>query len=190
MSMDPREISPELVLVDPELAVVARRLLPDPGAFGRAAPPAELADDARLVPTKPRTGVSRRRRLRRPLVLLAAVSLIVAAVFIGYARSSVPRPSLAPPTTDPRLRQAGPRSAQTIRWAQVRGATYYDLVLWRDGKRVLDLWPTSARVLLHDRLAPGRYRWFVYPGFGAKASQRYGSLAGSGMFVIEQGVDG
>jgi hypothetical protein len=82
---------------------------------------------------------------------------------------------------------------QTVAWEPVRDATYYDLVLWRDGERVLDLWPASARAVvprnwrrndIQGLLLPGRYLWFVYPGFGAKASQQYGTLAGNGSFVV------
>ena len=85
------------------------------------------------------------------------------------------------------------RAGQQLRWNAVAGATYYNLVLWRDGKRVLDLWPTSPQAVLpsawsyhgiQHRLVPGRYLWFVYPGIGAKASQQYGALAGSGVVVV------
>jgi hypothetical protein len=308
MTLDLREISPELVLVDPDLAAVARRHLPEPGSFEQpSAEPAALADEGALVQATRRTDV-RRRVVRQPFLLLAAASLALNALFIGHAQSSVDRPSLAaagppeplsgeapnvrlggvvlshgsnvwsasspasgPPLRErlsmrpalgrrvavlgdtsaadtprphaegpsggherrhvapaarrhtsstppkrkrhearravPRKQSSGLRAAprarsgaqgtaqQTIRWTQVPGATYYNLVLWREGERVLDLWPTSARARLPrsgsagraDRgLSPGRYLWFVYPGFGAKASQHYGALAGSGQLVIEQ----
>ena len=90
---------------------------------------------------------------------------------------------------------AANRAGQRLRWNAVKGATYYNLVLWRDGKRVLDLWPTSSQAVLpstwsyrgiRDRLLPGRYLWFVYPGIGAKASRHYGALAGSGVLVVGQ----
>jgi hypothetical protein len=86
------------------------------------------------------------------------------------------------------------RAGQHLRWKAVAGATYYNLVLWRNGKRVLDVWPTSPQAVLpsnwtdhgiQDRLVPGRYLWFVYPGLGAKASQHYGPLAGSGVLVVQ-----
>jgi hypothetical protein len=86
-------------------------------------------------------------------------------------------------------------AVQTVRWKPVSGATFYNLVLWRDGKRVLDLWPTSPRAVLprdwsyrggHHRLRAGRYLWFVYPGFGAKASRQYGTLDGSGVVVVKK----
>ena len=33
-------------------------------------------------------------------------------------------------------------------------------------------------------LAPGRYRWYVWPGFGARAERRFGRLVGSRSFVV------
>jgi hypothetical protein len=88
----------------------------------------------------------------------------------------------------------GGRALRRLQWNAVARATYYNLVLWRDGKRVLDLWPTSPRVVVpatsvnHGPLAhlsPGRYLWFVYPGFGAKPAQKYGALAGTGVLVVQ-----
>jgi hypothetical protein len=35
-------------------------------------------------------------------------------------------------------------------------------------------------------LAPGRYLWFAYPGFGPKASARYGKHAQSGVLVVSK----
>jgi hypothetical protein len=89
---------------------------------------------------------------------------------------------------------AGGRALRRLQWNAVAGATYYNLVLWRDGKRVLDLWPTSPRVVVPTtsvnhrplaRLSPGRYLWFAYPGFGAKPAQKYGALAGTGVLVVQ-----
>jgi hypothetical protein len=56
----------------------------------------------------------------------------------------------------------------------VRGAGYYNLQLWRHGRKILSVWPALPRCQLKRRwryggrswrLEPGRYRWFVWPGF-------------------------
>ncbi len=61
----------------------------------------------------------------------------------------------------------------------------YNLILWRDGKRVLDLWPIRASVAIPtDRLERGTYEWFVYPIIGRDRGQRYGELAGHGTIAI------
>lgn len=177
MTVDLHDISPELVLVDPELAKVARLHLPEPGSFGRRPEPAsiEVAQSA--------SRSSRHRWwLSQPLILLVFIGLIGSALFIGRATSSVPRPWLSQTAVQP------------ITWEPVTGATYYDLVVWQDGRRVLDLWPTAAAVSVPrnandergDGLGAGQYLWFAYPGFGAKSSKQYGALAGSGAFVVHQ----
>src|SRR5919201_1223460 len=253
------ELSPELVLVDPELAPKARLRLPEPGSFRATALPA-----AKVVPEVVPAAVAvagdngnrPRRKGRRLLLLLAAASLALNGVFIAHARSSVARPTLGPAVPHlgrvaatgalasaagsrsqpgrirrirraldhrrpvhahpnrPRRQRVGSRVAaakhaprhvaaargveanatvQSVRWGAVPGATYYDLVMWRNGTRVLDLWPTSLHVVLprdgrhrgaHRRLVAGRYLWFAYPGFGAKASRRYGPLAQGGVLVV------
>jgi hypothetical protein len=74
----------------------------------------------------------------------------------------------------------------------VRRATYYNVQLYRGGK-VLSEWPTRPTLELKYawkfagrgyRLRPGRYRWYVWPGFGKKAAGRYGTLIGTGTFVV------
>jgi hypothetical protein len=296
--MDLHEISPELVLVDPELAALARLQLPEPGSFWASnvpSPPTARSAVGVARPLEATARDKRRRNARRPLLLLAAASLTLNALFIGRAAWPVPRPSLltngssvaayagdllagpvdpasaalisaplgtasasrrsqtaatttrrreatgafATATNAPRRRGRGradglapvaehkpqwhpgtlvrrrtrhavsslpaaelpapPAGAgedvtmQTVAWEPVRDATYYNLVLWRDGERVLDLWPASSRAVVprnwsrngvQGLLLPGRYQWFVYPGFGAKASQQYGTLAGNGSFVV------
>ena len=176
MTVDLHDISPELVLVDPELAEVARLHLPEPGSFGRRPQAASIE-----VATSESRSSRHRWWLSQPLILLVFIGLIGSALFIGRATSSVPRPWLS--QTD----------VQTITWQPVAGATYYDLVVWQDGRRVLDLWPTAAAVSVPtsasgggDGLGAGRYLWFAYPGFGAKSSTQYGALAGSGAFVVHQ----
>ena len=158
MTIDLHDISPELVLVDPELAAVARLHLPEPGSFGRR-------PETASVEVKRSESRSGRHRwwLSQPLSLLVFVAIVASALFIGRAMSSVPRPWLSQTAT------AG--AVQTIAWRPVAGATYYDLVVWQDGRRVLDLWPTAAAVSVpqnaSDRagngLGAGHYLWFAYP---------------------------
>jgi hypothetical protein len=177
MAIDLKHISPELALVDPELAAVARLHLPEPGSFGRRPEgPAEVGPPPR---------VESRRRVSQPFVLFVLVLIVASALFIGRAMSSVPRPWLSE-TANPGV------AVQTITWRPVSDATYYDLVVWRDGRRVFDMWPTAAAadVPLNARssggsgLEAGHYLWFAYPGFGARAANQYGPLVGSGALVV------
>jgi hypothetical protein len=84
-------------------------------------------------------------------------------------------------------------SPPLLRWTPVRRATYYNVQLYRNGKKVLSIWPAKPHLQLqrswrHDgrkyTLKPGKYRWFVWPGFGKRSAGRYGHRIGSGSFVV------
>ncbi len=92
------------------------------------------------------------------------------------------------PLRGTRLR-AGPR----LRWPAVRGASYYNLQMYRGKRKVLTAWPAHAHLKLHRRwvfqghrirLIPGTYRWYVWPGYGSRAAHRYGSFIGQSSFTI------
>jgi hypothetical protein len=78
-------------------------------------------------------------------------------------------------------------------WAAVPGAKYYNVQLFRGGRKVLSVWPRRARFQLRaawrfggssHRLTPGRYHWYVWPGFGRVSESRYGKRAASRDFVL------
>jgi hypothetical protein len=92
-----------------------------------------------------------------------------------------------------------------LRWANVANASYYNLQLYRlgstvqastaqPGQKLLSAWPTKPRYALTKKwkyagrtrqLTPGRYIWFVWPGFGSRAAQRYGAVLGQSTFVVK-----
>jgi hypothetical protein len=83
--------------------------------------------------------------------------------------------------------------APVLRWRAVDRARYYNVQLFRGTRKVLSAWPAGPRLRLHRRwhyggstrrLAPGVYRWFVWPGYGRRAARHYGSLLGSRRFVV------
>ncbi|HET7555949.1 MAG TPA: hypothetical protein VFJ75_09890, partial [Gaiellaceae bacterium] len=87
-----------------------------------------------------------------------------------------------------------PRVAEQpiLRWPAVRGARYYNVQLYRGSKRVYAAWPTTNQLGLPEawrwsgkkhRLGPGRYRWYVWAGFGARSFARYRAV-GSAQFVV------
>jgi hypothetical protein len=74
-----------------------------------------------------------------------------------------------------------------LRWTPVRGARYYNLQLWRRGRKILSVWPARPKGRWKVgggswRLEPGRYRWFVWPGFGPRSKADYGRRLGPGRF--------
>jgi hypothetical protein len=79
-----------------------------------------------------------------------------------------------------------------LAWAAVDKATHYNVQLWRRGK-IFSAWPKGTSIRLRRawtyggrryRLTPGRYRWYVWPGYGRPAAKRYGPLLGSSSFVV------
>ena len=79
-----------------------------------------------------------------------------------------------------------------LRWGRVRGATYYNVQLFRGSKRIFSAWPTMHQTGIPTswtwsghrfRLTPGQYRWYVWAGLGARKLARY-RLAGSERFVV------
>ena len=80
-----------------------------------------------------------------------------------------------------------------LRWKRVAGATYYNVQLWRDGVKLLSFWPIRTSLQLKRRwsyqgrryvLTPGTYRWYVWPGLGARADVRYGTILGRQTFTL------
>lgn len=206
MVANPREISPELVLVDPELARLARSSLGEPGSFGAPRPPTgpRLQFVVNVPPTpEDRVPPRRRRGARTMLALAAAVGLLgvgaltVSGATITWMGSHGGRHPTATPESSPLPKSHGQEaltpSARLLTWPRVPAASYYDFILWHDGRRVLDEWPNEPRSMVPVAwsfrgvaytLVPGRYDWFAYAGFGAKSARHYGALAGSGVLVV------
>jgi HYR domain-containing protein len=85
------------------------------------------------------------------------------------------------------------RKPPVLRWVPAADATYYNVQLYRGPRKVLSTWPARARLALRPRwtyggrvhrLRPGRYTWFVWPGFGARSERRYGDILGRSSFVV------
>ena len=94
------------------------------------------------------------------------------------------------PRFDPPL--YGPRDGATVgrtalfRWRPVSTASYYNIQIWKGAasRKVISTWVAKPTYVLRQRLAPGRYTWYVFPGFGARSLARYGALVGSATFVV------
>ena len=80
-------------------------------------------------------------------------------------------------------------------WRTTRGATYYNVQLFRGDRKILSRWPTRSRLQLASRwrfqgriyrLTPGRYTWYVWPGFGRRAERQYGALIGASFFTVRR----
>ena len=77
------------------------------------------------------------------------------------------------------------RGPVRLRWRAAAGARYYNVQVFRGSKRVSSSWP--ARPHLRLRLRPGRYRWYVWPGYGPLADHAYGHALGRSTFRVVAG---
>ena len=119
----------------------------------------------------------------------------------GRPRSAERAPLRHSPARPHTQGHARPQTRSFLRWSPVPGAAHYHVALWRNGTRVLDLWPARPSVAVprewvHNgtryRTQPGKYLWLVYPGDGPKSSAHYGPLVAAGVLVIrsQKGVQG
>jgi HYR domain len=84
-------------------------------------------------------------------------------------------------------------SRPLVDWVSSLHASYYNLQLWRNGKKVLSVWPVKSAYRLRSSwtfngrrytLSSDTYRVYVWPGFGSKAAADYGSLTGWSQFNV------
>jgi hypothetical protein len=78
-------------------------------------------------------------------------------------------------------------------WKRVGKARYYNIQVFRGGRKILSAWPERARRGLERRwvylgadyeLSAGRYCWRVWPGYGKRSQQQYGKLLGTSCFHV------
>lgn len=88
------------------------------------------------------------------------------------------------------------RGPVTLAWQAVPGATFYNLQLYRNGVKVLSVWPNRPTFRLGrtwrfagrvQQLAPGRYVWHLWPAKGTLERPRFGARLGSSTFVVRGG---
>lgn len=152
------EISPELALVDPELAAEARSSLPEPNE-----PP----------PRRSRRLWIALGGLALALGLAAAVAALV--LVRGAGDDTRPEPSGAPPTASvlgarkavaplPTPVPSG-RAARLYTWGAKDGAVFYQVTFVRNGKPFHTAETPNAWLRVPEtlRFPPGTYRWSVRP---------------------------
>jgi hypothetical protein len=87
---------------------------------------------------------------------------------------------------------ASVKRAPLLQWAAVRGASYYNVQIVRNGT-IFSAWPKGTSLKLprswlyhgsHFRLHRGVYRWYVWPGLGTRSANKYGRMVGSSSFLF------
>jgi hypothetical protein len=204
LQRDYEPISPELVLIDPSLRELAFAYEDEARERLASARASAGGVDEPSTPLEPPVEPRVRRRSGRLLVRAVAGTAVAAMgllFLLGASErrtaSSAPREASAvvPKADAVRIAKTTVTGSGPLRWRSAAAATFYDVVLVYRGTRVLDLWPRTPAVSLstlraHGRhLRPGRYRWFVYPGYGnwkerAGGATFYGSLIAEGTLSI------
>jgi hypothetical protein len=86
-------------------------------------------------------------------------------------------------------------SRPRLSWRAVRGAAFYNVQLFRGSRKVLSAWPRGAHMRLgrswryrgrREHLAPGTYRWYVWPAFRRHGEVHFGRLIGRSKFVVKK----
>jgi hypothetical protein len=72
-----------------------------------------------------------------------------------------------------------------LTWKPKKGSAYYNLQLYRNGKRVLVVWPSQASYRIPaSALTPGTYVWYVWPALKVGgAAPTFASLIGRATFT-------
>ena len=82
-----------------------------------------------------------------------------------------------------------------LRWKPVVKATFYNVQVYRNGRKVLSIWPGVARLRLARNwkyggkrysLRPGLYKWYVWGARGTRAKPVYGKVLGSSTFTVKR----
>jgi hypothetical protein len=85
-------------------------------------------------------------------------------------------------------------SLPRLRWRAVRHADYYNVQVFRNRRKILSAWPARPRLQLKAswrfrgkrfQLAPGRYHWYAWPGYGKRRAHHYGRLITHKSFTIK-----
>ncbi len=72
-------------------------------------------------------------------------------------------------------------------------ARFYNVQVYRGGRKVLTVWPTRTRFGMRRtwtfggrafKLKPGVYTWYVWPAFGRFTNPRYGTMLGQNSFRV------
>jgi HYR domain len=120
---------------------------------------------------------------RRGNVATATFTVSIAVLRVARRASALLFPVFGEPVPGPPL----------LQWRPVRRAKFYNVQLYRNGRKIMTAWPGRPRLALRSswrhngrtiRLRPAVYTWYVWPAFGSKATPRYGKLHGQSSFRV------
>jgi hypothetical protein len=190
LSLEP--ISPELVLVTPELAPAARRLLPEPGEsfwllrvddVDAVAEPGPPTTEGLLTQRLRAAAGATPRRLRHGVSAIAAATAAVAMLtLVADILRDGSRPARATSGSGIRPQQ---NPAIAASWRPVAGARYYDVQVYKGNVKVFETWSKTPGISLSrrwsfegrvHRLSRGVYRLYAWPALRPEGTNRFGAL--------------
>ena len=79
-------------------------------------------------------------------------------------------------------------STPRLTWKAKRDSAYYNVQIFRQGRRILLAWPSRASYEVPaGKLAPGTYVWFVWPAVGnGGEAPKFADLIGRATFVVKE----
>ena len=164
--------SPDAVLVELERT---------PGVNGRKKTIVYRGNGASFTDRTVRDGIRYRYEIRASDV---AGNMVQKAVTANVDLPALYRPAAG----------ATVRAPLVLSWEPVKGATFYNVQLYRNKVKVLTFWPKTPTFRIGktwryagklQRLGPGRYDWYVWGAKGTRAKPQYGKLLGSNSFVVK-----
>jgi hypothetical protein len=185
-------VSPELALVDPELASRLRAAMRLDDAAGIAIRPPVTSPTVTTAAARPAPPTIAFPPRGRAAARVRSVRLANGlAVGIVAVLALLPLLAFLPPRQAPTMAAASaPTTAgsqRTLAWPADPRATYYVVQLLRGNRLVHVSLPPSETASLPASLRPGSYTWRVYAGYGTiDANQRRGPIA-TGSFTVTRG---
>jgi hypothetical protein len=110
------------------------------------------------------------------------------AVRVVLTRNATRAGALLAPAPGARL-----KAPPLLRWRPVPRARFYNVQVYRAGRKVLTAWPAQSRFSMRAtwthrgrtvRLTRGVYTWYVWPSFRTNGRSAFGSLLGQSSFRI------
>jgi hypothetical protein len=163
--------SPDAVLVELERA---------PGVNGRKKTIVYQGNGASFTDRTVRDGVRYRYEIRASD---AAGNMVQKAVTANVDLPALYRPAAG----------AAVHAPLVLAWEAVKGASFYNIQLYRNKVKVLTFWPKEPTFRVGKtwryegkvhRLVSGKYDWYVWGARGTRAKPQYGKLLGSSSFVV------